>query len=130
MKSTVLCYNLKDTKKGKQITMMFGFLGFKVYHVEKSNYLSPIGILSGIDKAAGGPLLYEGEGFDDEMLVIHAASEELLDKALFLMKKERIKVELKAVVTPSNKEWTSLALYEEIKKEHQYMTKMERNKKD
>ncbi|MBO1700018.1 DUF3783 domain-containing protein, partial [[Clostridium] symbiosum] len=41
MKSSVLCYNLKGTKKGKQIAMIFGFLGYKVRHVEKEEYHVP-----------------------------------------------------------------------------------------
>ena len=47
MKSTVLCYNLKGTKKGKQIAMIFGFLGYKIRHVEKEEYEVPIGVLAG-----------------------------------------------------------------------------------
>lgn len=133
MKSTVLCYNLKGTKKGKQIAMIFGFLGYKVRHVEAEDYLVPVGRLAGIDSTEQQDVpdgAYGGEGFLDEMLVIRAASEDMLDKALFLMKKERVQIPLKAVVTPSNQGWTSVALYDEIRKEHQYMTEGEKNKKE
>ena len=69
---------------------------------------------------------YEGAGFDTEMLVMNAATEEMLDKALFLMRKEGVKVDLKAMVTPNNRSWTSLELQEEIAKEHRYMTEKNR----
>lgn len=128
MRSTVLCYNLKGTKKGKQIGMIFGFLGYKVRHVEPAEYLVPIGILAGIDKSEPEMGEYAGEGFAEEMLVMNAATEEMLDKALFLMKKEKVQVGLKAVITPANSEWTSLALHDEIWKEHRYMSEM--NKKE
>ncbi|WP_049727463.1 DUF3783 domain-containing protein [Dorea sp. D27] len=130
MKSSVLCYNLKGTRKGKQIAMMFGFLGYKVRHVEKEEYHVPVGVLAGVDKMEGGLPAYEEEGFSDEMLVMNAESEELMDKALFLMRKEGLKVGLKAMLTPSNRAWTSIALHDEIQKEHEYMKEMERNKKD
>ncbi|MCB6200990.1 DUF3783 domain-containing protein [Extibacter muris] len=130
MKSSVLCYNLKGTKKGKQIAMIFGFLGYKVRHVEKEEYHVPIGVLAGADKMEGERPVFEGEGFSDEMLVMNAESEEMMDKALFLMRKEGVKVGLKAMLTPSNREWTSTALHDEIQKEHEYMKEMERNKKD
>lgn len=131
MKSSVLCYNLKGTKKGKQTAMIFGFLGYKIRHVEREEYLIPVGILAGTDKEDGGERpVYEGEGFAEEMLVINAATENLMDQALFLMRKEGIKIGLKAMVTPSNKEWTSIALHDEIQKEHEQMKEMERNKED
>ena len=130
MKSSVLCYNLKGTEKGKQIVRIFGFLGYKVRHVEKEEYLTPIGVLAGVDKAEGEAPVFEEAGFSEEMLVMNAASEEMLDKALFLMRKEGAQVGLKAMLTSSNREWTSIALHDEIQKEHEYMKEMERNKKD
>lgn len=131
MKSSVLCYNLKGTKKGKQTAMIFGFLGYKIRHVEREEYLVPVGILAGTDKEDRGEReVYDGEGFAEEMLVINAATENLMDQALFLMRKEGIKIGLKAMVTPSNKEWTSIALHDEIQKEHEQMKEMERNKED
>ena len=50
MRSAVLCYNLKGTGKGKKIGMIFGFLGYKVRHVETVEYGLPIGALAGIRK--------------------------------------------------------------------------------
>ena len=126
MKSTVLCYNLKGTKKGKKVTMIFGYLGYRVRHVEKKEYLKPIGILVGMDEEKEVSADYEGAGFDTEMLVMNAATEEMLDKALFRMRKEGVKVDLKAMVTPNNRSWTSLELQEEIAKEHRYMTEKNR----
>ena len=123
MKSVVLCYNLKETKKGRQVAMIFGFLGYKIRHVEKEEYLWPIGKLAGMEKVERETEVYDGEGFEEEMLVIQAASEDMLDKALFLMRKEKLQVPLKAVVTASNQEWTSIALHDEILKENQFMTK-------
>ncbi|BDF33294.1 hypothetical protein CE91St61_13690 [Lachnospiraceae bacterium] len=110
--------------------MIFGFLGYKVRHVEKEEYHVPIGVLAGADKMEDERPVFEGEGFSDEMLVMNAESEEMMDKALFLMRKEGVKVGLKAMLTPSNREWTSTALHDEIQKEHEYMKEMERNKKD
>ena len=43
MRATVLCYNLKGTTKGRKIGLIFGFLGYRVRHVEKEEYLLPIG---------------------------------------------------------------------------------------
>ena len=130
MRSIMLCYNLKGTKKGKKIAMIFGYLGYRVRQVEKSEYLKPIGVLAGIEEEKEESDAYEGEGFDSEMLVMHAATEDMLDKALFLMRKENVRVDLKAMVTQNNKDWTSIALHEEIEKEHLYMTEKNIAKKE
>ena len=137
MKSVVLCYHLKGTPKGKKIGMIFGFLGYKVRHVPKEEYCRPLGELVGIIPAGGeDPDQAEqrpdeaGRGdFPEEMLVIHAATEDMLDKALFLMKKEQVQVDLKAMVTQTNRDWDTYALYEEIKKEHAFMKQQEKERK-
>lgn len=128
-RSTVLCYNLKGTSKGKKITMIFGYLGYKIRHVEREEYLCPVGVLAGTMEALPDMPDYAGEGFRDEMLIMNPGSEDMLDKALFLMRKEKVQVPLKAVLTPSNQEWNSIALHEEINKEHQYMTEKAKERK-
>ena len=129
MKASVLCYNLKGTKKGKQIAMIFGFLGYKIRHVEKEEYGLPLKVLAGmgeVQEQASGSV----NGFSEEMLVMNPAGETMLDKALFLMRKEKVQVGLKAVLTETNQEWNSLELYEEIKKEHEYMQKNAAERKE
>ena len=125
MKSVVLCYNLKGTPKGRKIGMIFGFLGFQVRAVDQAEYLWPVGALTGLEEPGEEPESYEGEGFPEEMLVIQADTEDKLDKAIFLMRKEKVQVGLKAVVTEANRKWTSLALHDEIHKEHEIMTRQE-----
>lgn len=123
MKSTVLCYNLKGTKKGRKITMIFGSLGYRVRHIEKADYSRPIGVLAGmLSGEESESAAYDGEGFSDEMLVIYAERGQMFDRALAMMRKEKSVVSLKAVLTETNCKWDSLKLYEEIRSEHQYMT--------
>ena len=40
---------------------------------------------------------------------------------LAYLRKEKIQIPLKAVLTPTNRHWNSLELYAEIKKEHEQM---------
>lgn len=137
MKSVVLCYHLKGTPKGKKIGMIFGFLGYQVRHVKEEEYGRALGELVGIYPADGESgeqpaQKPEKEGrrdFPEEMLVIHAATGDMLDRALFLMKKEKVRVELKAMVTETNRDWDTYALYEEIKREHAFMKQQEEERK-
>lgn len=134
MKSIMLCYNLKGTKKGRKIGMLGSFLGFRVKYVEKEEYSKTIGVLTGLkeevaeeasrEKTAGTDN-EEITDFEEEMLVMLLADNRILDKLLFQMKKEKVQVPLKAIVTAKNQNWTSTALYSEIKREHESMTKAE-----
>lgn len=127
MRSVVLCYNLKGTAKGRKLAMIFGFLGYKIRHVEAEEYQIPLKeLVEAGEQTEKEP--YTGDGFTEEMLVMQAATEDLLDKALFLMQKEKVRVALKAVLTVNNREWDSLSLYREIKKEHEYLTQQEERK--
>ena len=137
MKSIMLCYNLKGTKKGRKIGMLGSFLGFRVKYVEKEEYSKTIGVLTGLkEEVAEEASREETSGtdnekneeitdFEEEMLVMLLADNRILDKLLFQMKKEKVQVPLKAIVTAKNQNWTSTALYSEIKREHESMTKAE-----
>ena len=61
-------------------------------------------------------------GFQDEMLLMCPENERMLDQALQRMRKEKVQVPLKAVLTEMNKNWTSVALHDEIMREHEKMT--------
>ena len=135
MRATVLCYNLKGTNKGRKIGMIFSFLGYKVRHVEKEEYLLPIGEVAegrraeSVDEESGeadDKAVMAGESagtfFEEEMLVMCPENERMLDQALMRMRKEKVQVPLKAVLTETNQSWTSVALHDEILREHEKMT--------
>ena len=61
------------------------------------------------------------ESFDDEMLVMCQLGRKM-DLLLNYLRKERVQIPLKAVLTPVNQEWDSVRLYHEIKSEHEQMT--------
>ena len=134
MRSIMLCYNLKGTKKGRKIGMLGSFLGFRVKYVE---YSKTIGVLTGLkEEVAEEASVEETSGtdnakneemtdFEEEMIVMLLADNQTLDKLLFQMRKEKVQIPLKAIVTAKNQNWTSTALYKEVKREHESMTKAE-----
>ena len=137
MRSIMLCYNLKGTKKGRKIGMLGSFLGFRVKYVEKEEYSKTIGVLTGLkEEVAEEASVEETSGtdnakneemtdFEEEMIVMLLADNQTLDKLLFQMRKEKVQILLKAIVTAKNQNWTSTALYKEVKSEHESMTKAE-----
>ena len=135
MRSMILCYNLKGTKKGRKLGMLGSFLGFRIKYVEKEEYLKSIGELTGLinEKETTDSQISEQqdtEVFEEEMIVIQMEDHRMLDKLLFQMRKEKVQIPLKAVVTVQNQNWTSEALYKEIKKEHETLMKLEKEKQE
>lgn len=135
MRSMILCYNLKGTKKSRKLGMLGSFLGFRIKYVEKEEYLKSIGELTGLinEKETMDSQISEQqdtEAFEEEMIVIQMEDHRMLDKLLFQMRKEKVQIPLKAVVTARNQNWTSEALYKEIKKEHETMMKLEKEKQE
>ena len=62
MRATVLCYNLKGTTKGRKIGLIFGFLGYRVRHVEEQDAgltQNEFRLLSLLGKYAGKVLTYD-----------------------------------------------------------------------
>lgn len=55
--------------------------------------------------------------FDEELLVFGGFGERLLDTVLTEMRRRRVHVALKAVVTPTNAAWTAAELYDELCRE-------------
>ena len=137
MRSIMLCYNLKGTKKGRKIGMLGSFLGFRVKYVEKEEYSKTIGVLTGLkEEVTEEASVEETSGtdnakneemtdFEEEMIVMLLADNQTLDKLLFQMRKEKVQIPLKAIVPAKNQNWTSTALYKEVKREHESMTKAE-----
>lgn len=116
----VLLYNLSNTEKGKQIKRLLIPLGITIKEISKEQYFQSIGSLAGIKGFEKNEEIYNEEGFLDEMLVMHKFTSQRIDVILKGFRKAGIeKVDLKAVVTPTNASWNSLELYEEIKKEHE-----------
>ena len=117
--ATALLYNLEQTSKGNQIKFILIQLGVHIKNIQPNQYLIPLGILSGADKVSEAPSdLYTEKGFSEEMLVMKGFSNALLDEFLLRMRKAKLpRIELKAILTPSNQNWNSLTLYEELKKE-------------
>ena len=62
------------------------------------------------------------EEFSDPMLVFCSLTDPQLDRLLGAMKRAKLPpIPLKAVLTPTNRDWTSQQLWQELRREHQAM---------
>ena len=112
----ILEYNLDKPQKLK-LMFVCGQLKIACRSVPRADYNQPIAALAGM--RARVPDRYEGEGFTDEMLVMVNFTGNLLNAFLNALRLNRATgVALKAVMTPSNADWDSVKLHDEILREH------------
>ena len=113
---TVFLYNL-DNPRGAKIRKLCMPLGLRTALVPRESYGLPLGELAA-GKQPEAP--YAGEGFDDEMMVLSDCPGRLLDLLLQSFRRNKVApVHLKAVLTPTNREWDSVALHTELCRERE-----------
>ena len=121
---TVLMYNMKDDARTKAIRQYLAVKNIACMDIAPADYGQSLGALLHLygfrRRFAPAPL------FEDEMLVLFAFDNTMLDEFLKFFRAFRLKpVELKAVVTPNNINWSSTQLHDELCKEREQFEKME-----
>ena len=122
VKPTILIYNFTDRKRKNKIQAFCGMHGIRVKSVSKDDYARPIRTLfETLPEEQTDDKTEDIESFDDEMLVMCQLGRQM-DLLLNYLRKEKVRIPLKAVLTQVNQEWNSVRLYHEIKSEHEQMT--------
>lgn len=119
----ILLFNIGLMKEG-QIFHLCKTLNIMPVKVKVEQYSECLGYLAGIKGIKSNGKLYKGMAFPEEMMVFSGISSEELD--VFLKKYNEMgigKINLKAVLTPFNINWSGEMLYKELVKEHREMTK-------
>lgn len=111
MSPIILVFNLPSDRLGKlRFTCMR--LGIQVRPVEQREYGQTIGSLCGLSAPSDAPA--PEEAFADDMLVMANFTQSLANRLLAALKQARLPIRLKAVVTPTNVQWTPLQLHSEL----------------
>lgn len=122
MKKTVLLFNFDENRLPlvKRAVMPLK-TGIKV--VDKKDFNQVLGYLAEIP----GFQIIEGEAeetFDDEMLVMAGFARKDIDELIRSLKKHGAgRVDLKAILTPTNSLWDCVRLYKAVKADHEEMHK-------
>lgn len=115
---TVLCYNLSGERE-RRIRLLAMRLGIRLRPVGQEEYSQSIAALLGLEQAQEG--IYEGEGFQSEMLVMAFFPSALINSFLNVFRQARIpSVKLKCVLTENNQKWDSIYLNRELADEAAY----------
>ena len=106
---TLLTFNLAPQKRAAlQVIALRG--GIKLQAVPGSRTGATLAqLLSGDPGQTTEP-----RPFTEELLVFDGFGERMLDAVLTELRRRRVHVALKAVVTPTNAQWTAAELYDEL----------------
>lgn len=123
MRETVLLYNF-DGDRLPKVKRALMPLKFFLKTVSKEDFSQPIGVLAGIKGIEPIEEKYDGDGFDDEMIVMGGFTSAKIDALVRALNKNGVgKIALKAVITPTNVNWNSVELYKAVKADHDEMNK-------
>ena len=106
---TLLTFNLAPQKRAAlQVIALRGGIKLQAVPPERTG-ATLTQLLSGDPGQTADP-----RPFAEELLVFAGFSERLLDTVLTELRRRRVHVGLKAVVTPTNAGWTAAELYDEL----------------
>lgn len=111
-----------ETKAAEEIKKLASPLGIKVLSVSAELYGESLGkIAENRARAQAGSK--NSIILPQSLMLFCGVTEKHLDKMLALLKREQIAVDYKAVLTPTNQNWTIQKLYLEMIKERAAITK-------
>ncbi|MDO5521695.1 MAG: DUF3783 domain-containing protein [bacterium] len=129
-KETILLYNIKNKPYTPKLKAILLRLGIRIKVINTEQYQLPIkDLLSNSASSTAvvtAPLAETPAAFEDEMMVMAGLTNTRLDIFLAALRKEGIRIPLKAVLTPHNSTWTSYALHDELVLEHAKMQELEK----
>lgn len=123
MKETILLFNAPDREKLLKIEMALFPLRIRLRKISPEDYSQPLGYLAGLKDIEPASQPYQGEELAGTLFVFCFLTDEKLNQALAALRRSGAgPFPYKAVLTPTNKDWTAPMCFEEIKKEHEYMS--------
>lgn len=122
MKETILLFNPPEKEKLLKIEMALFPLHIRLRKVAPEDYNQPLGVLAGMKEMPAAEGSYEGGELPGTMFVFCFLDDGKLNQALAALRKSGAgPFPYKAVLTPTNCEWTAPVCFTEIKKEHEAM---------
>lgn len=124
MEQTYPVVLLYHTPEGvlKRLTPLLRQQGISVRVIRKELYTVPLEMLLGLkqpDKILQNP----GIELPEPMMIMHGMSSEGVDTVLKLLRENKIRIDLKAVTTPTNLSWTALQMFAELQREREAFRK-------
>lgn len=125
MKETILLYNILNTPTGDAIEKIVNQLGIRIISINRDDINHSIGYLLGEDGFEPSTNKENKVIPEEKMMIIYDFSDKQVELMLQIFKEANIEyIPLKAVVTPTNIEWSFVYLYEHVKEEYEAISSM------
>ena len=120
MSGKVLLFGFDSLLQALTLGAALAPLGVETLPVARSDYNKALSDLAGLTADDGPALPYMGGPLGGRMVVFCGVEEKQLDQLLQTLSKGGAGPDcLKAVLTPHNRGWNALKLYQELLREHQ-----------
>lgn len=122
MKETILLFHPPEKSQLLKIEMALFPLHVRLKRILPEDYHQPLGVLAGLKDQKPSDGSYDGPDLPDTMFVFCFFSENRLNQVLAALRSCNAgPFPYKAVLTPTNREWTAPDCFQEIRKEHEAM---------
>lgn len=117
MKPTILCYHI-STDEYMKLKALLALLNYNVLLIPPKDYLQAIGYLASLPGYVRTSARYTGQEFPESMLIMAHMNDAQADQLLAMLKMPGMPVlKRKVMLTSTNQNWTSTALYDHISEE-------------
>ncbi len=127
MRETILLFQITDKKMKTAITTALLPLKIRVKQISQEDFSKKLGVLAGTlpesvpeETAASEEIL--PEPLSDSMMILCGIEGKKLNSVLSALRSRHVQIPYKAVLTPSNQEWTPAECLAELKREHEAMS--------
>ena len=118
MQPVLLLYQIEDAARLKKLRAAARALQIRVKLVQPADYCQPIGHLAGLPIPAAAQTACPP--LPGEMAVLCGMTESVMDRLLYAMRQMGT-IACKAVLTPTNQDWSGMQLFLELRQEHAQM---------
>lgn len=124
MAAKLLIYQMDEVRM-QAVEGLCAALNIEPIRVDGSSYGAPVGLLTGstdlreLSQGAGAAGQMSAQPLDEEMIVMSGFTQKQFNSLLAGLKESGLRIDLKAVETPTSRFWTGEMLQTELKQERE-----------
>ena len=123
----LICFQIENTREIERLASTMKIRVIKadasIYNETLDNIVNgKISSVNSTSSASISPLVADNQLPSDSILIFCDLSEKHLNRMLFELKSRKVQIDLKAILTPTNRRWTLRQLHNDLKRERASFT--------